>query len=81
MVNDSGEDEVPSYRLYRCDRFSGHITSVEEVISADDVGAICLVQDLICDVPMELWESGRKVCRFDAMPEQRPLLPNASAQG
>jgi hypothetical protein len=62
---------MPSYRLYILDRFSGHIEAVEEVVSADDVGAICLVQERGGDVPMELWQGGRKVRHFDAPPATR----------
>jgi hypothetical protein len=57
------------YRLYFLDRYSGHIDSVEDFPCADDVGAICLVQERELAVPAELWCSGRKVRRFDARPE------------
>ena len=59
---------MPNYRLYLLDSFSGHIDSVEDVHSADDLGAIALVTERVRDVPAELWCEGRKVCRFDALP-------------
>ena len=60
---------MPSYRLYLLDRFSGHITGVEEIHSADDLGAIAQVTERSRDAPCELWRDGRKVCRFDALPD------------
>jgi hypothetical protein len=60
---------LPDYRLYLLDPFSGHIDGVEEFHSADDVEAVCLVNQREALVPMELWCLGRKVCRFDANPE------------
>jgi len=60
---------MPAYRLYLLDSFSGHINAVEDIYSADDLGAIALVTEQPRDVPAELWCEGRKVCRFDALPE------------
>ena len=64
-----GVNGMPGYRLYLLNRFSGHIDGVEELTSADDVGAIAQVNEKPRDVPAELWRGGRKVCRFDARPE------------
>ena len=78
---------MPGYRLYLLDTFSGHINAVEEIHSADDLGAIALVTEHKRDVPSELWCGGRKICRFDAMPEgakyagaksSRPASPAAA---
>lgn len=60
---------MPRYRLYLLDTYSGHIEAVEELHSADDLGAIALVTEQARDVPAELWCEARKVCRFDALPE------------
>jgi hypothetical protein len=60
---------MPSYRLYLLNRYSGHIDGVEELVSADDVGAIALATERPRGVPAELWCGGRKVCRIDALPE------------
>ena len=60
---------MPDYRLYLMNRHSGHIDGVEELHSADDVEAICLVRHRAGPVPLELWCGGRKVMRFDAAPE------------
>jgi hypothetical protein len=59
---------MPGYRLYLLDAYSGHINGVEELHSADDLGAIALVTEEQRDVPSELWCEGRKICRFDALP-------------
>ena len=60
---------MPGYRLYLLNRFSGHIDGVEDLTSADDVGAIALASERPRGVPTELWCGGRKVCRIDAPPE------------
>jgi hypothetical protein len=60
---------MPGYRLFLLDTYSGHINGVEEIHSADDVGAIALVAERRRGVPSELWRDGRKICRFDALPE------------
>ena len=56
------------YQLYTLDRISGHIERIDELAAGDDVSAICMVQDQVCDAPMELWRDGRKVRRFDGKP-------------
>jgi hypothetical protein len=66
---------MPIYRLYLLDPRSGHIDGFEEVSSADDVGAICLVNDRTLSVPAELWLGSRKVARFDAPPQPAPRRP------
>lgn len=60
---------MPNYRLYLLNQFSGHIDGVEDITSADDVGAIAQATERPRGVPAELWCGGRKVCRFDAPPE------------
>ena len=60
---------MPGYRLYLLNRFTGHIDGVEDLTSADDVGAIALASEKPRGVPVELWCGGRKVCRIDAAPE------------
>jgi hypothetical protein len=60
---------MPYYRLYLLDRYSGHIEGVEDITSADDVGAIGQATERQRGVPTELWCGGRKVCRIDAPPE------------
>jgi hypothetical protein len=60
---------MPGYRLYLLDIHSGHINGVEDIHSADDPGAIALATEQARDVPSELWCEGRKICRFDALPE------------
>lgn len=66
---------MPDYRLYLLDPHSGHIEGVEQFHSADDVEAICLVNQRRDDVPTELWCGGRKVSRFDASPEMAATAP------
>lgn len=60
---------LPDYRLYLLNPHSGHIDGVEEFHSGDDVEAVCLVAQRQAAVPMELWSGGRKISRFDALPE------------
>ena len=60
---------MPDYRLYLLDAHTGHINGVEQFHTADDVEAICLVQDRDDSMPTELWCGGRKVARFDGRPE------------
>ena len=60
---------MPGYRLYLLNSFSGHIDGVEDIHSADDLGAIALVTEQVRAQPAELWCGGRKICRFDALPE------------
>jgi hypothetical protein len=60
---------MPDYRLYFLDPDTGHIEGVEQFHTADDVEAICLVEDRRDPIPTELWCAGRKVGRFDGPPE------------
>jgi hypothetical protein len=60
---------MPYYRLYFLNPHSGHIDDAEDFHSCDDVEAICLVNQRKEAVPTELWCGGRKVSRFDALPE------------
>ena len=66
---------MPIYRLYLLDPRNGHIDGFEDVASADDVGAICLVNDRALTVPAELWLGSRKVVHFDAPPHLAPRQP------
>ena len=68
---------MPIYRLYLLDPHNGHIDGFEEVSSADDVGAICLVNDRALPVPAELWLGSRKVVRFDGPAPAAQRLPMA----
>lgn len=60
---------MPDYRLYLLDSHNGHIIGVEEIHSADDPGAIAQATEHPRGMPTELWCGGRKVCRFDALPD------------
>lgn len=66
---------MPDYRLYLLNPYSGHIDGVDEFHSADDVEAICLINQQDRDVPTELWCGACKVARFDARPEQATAVP------
>jgi hypothetical protein len=68
---------MPIYRLYLLDPRNGHIDGYEDISSADDVGAICLVNDRALSVPAELWLGSRKVVRFDAPPRSAARQPMA----
>ena len=59
---------MPIYRLYFLDPASGRIFGHEDVASADDIGAICLVNERPPQGPAELWLGSRKVIRFEAAP-------------
>jgi len=69
---------MPDYRLYLLDRDTGHINGVADFHSADDVEAIMLVNQREDVVPTELWCGGRKVCHFDARPEQAAAARNSA---
>jgi hypothetical protein len=71
---------MPGYRPYLLNRFSGHIDGVEDLTSADDVGAIALASERPRGVPAEIWCGGRKVCRIDAPPEVSKYGLQAEAQ-
>ena len=72
-IDESVEAALAEYRLYLLDPVTGHIAGAETIYSADDIGAICLVQERVSDEPLELWCGQRKVRRFDGRPkEPRP---------
>jgi hypothetical protein len=66
---------MPDYRLYFLNPHNGHIEGVEEFHTADDIEAICLVNQRDDAVPLELWSGGRKVARFDGRPDQAAFAP------
>jgi hypothetical protein len=66
---------MPYYRLYFLNPHTGHIERAEDFHSADDVEAICLVNQRSDPVPTELWCGGRKVSRFDVRPEMAAAVP------
>ena len=66
---------MPGYRLYSLNPLTGHFEGVEEIHSSDDVGAICIAQERAGPVPLELWCEGRKIARFDALPEIAAYSP------
>jgi hypothetical protein len=61
------------YRLYFLNGFSGHIDTVEDLVSADDLGAVGLASKRAGEVPIELWRDGRKLARFEAGPRLYPV--------
>jgi hypothetical protein len=66
---------MPSYLLYHMDPFSGHIERTEELHASDDVAAVHGLQRSEADHPRELWRSGRKVARIDALPPRSRGFP------
>jgi len=64
---------VPVYRLYLLDSGTGAIQGHEDISSADDVGAICLVNERALPEPSELWLGSRLVVQFGAVPAS--ILP------
>ena len=75
---------MPIYRLYFLNPHGGHIDGYEDVASADDIGAICLVNERPLPGPAELWLGSRKVIAFGAppaaaRPAPAPLLEPAHA--
>lgn len=55
---------MPDYRLYYLDE-AGHITHALEIQCESDQDAIALVATRGQGAPMELWERGRFIKRFD----------------
>jgi hypothetical protein len=53
------------YRLYYMDRFSGHIDHRRVFVAAGDTAAIKAANGWTTDQPMELWQAGRKVKRWE----------------
>ena len=72
---------MPVYRLFFLDPDSGRIQGFEDVASADDVGAICLVGERPLAGPAELWLGSRKVVRLEPAPASasRGLMPWGAA--
>ena len=70
---------MPDYRLYILDRDSGHIRSAEDLHAADDAAAVHRVRLRGSAEPMELWCGGRKVSRFDGVPEAAALSDGQTA--
>ena len=64
---------MPVYRLYFLDRHTGHIEGAEEFLAADDIAAVHRIQLRGRTEPMEVWQGGRKVARFDGVPEAAAL--------
>jgi hypothetical protein len=54
------------YRLYYMDRFSGHIDHRRDFVAAGDTAAIEVANGWTTGQPMELWQAGRKVKRWEA---------------
>jgi hypothetical protein len=54
------------YRLYFMDRFSGHIDHRRDFVAAGDNSAIETASGWNTGQPMELWQAGRKVKRWEA---------------
>lgn len=70
---------MPDYRLYFLDCYTGHIEGAENFHAADDVAAVHRIQLRGSTKPMELWCGGRKVSRFDGVPEAAALAPSETA--
>ncbi len=59
---------MPHYLLYYMNPVSGHIERRESLHAGDDVAAVHLLQGMRTEVPVELWQDGRKVARQDGPP-------------
>lgn len=66
---------MPIYRLYFLNPQGGQIDGYEDVASADDIGAICLVNERPPQGPAELWLGSRKVIAFGTPPAPAPSTP------
>jgi hypothetical protein len=62
---------MTGYRLYYMDRFSGHIDHRRDFVAAGDSAAVKVATGWKNGQPMELWQAGRKVKRWEAA----PLMP------
>jgi hypothetical protein len=62
---------MAGYRLYFMDRFSGHIDHRREFLAESDAGAIEIANGWFEGAPMELWQGGRKLRRWN----EEPLAP------
>lgn len=65
---------MPYYRLYFLSPYTGHIEGAEDFHTADDVEAVCLVNQRQDDRPTELWCGGRKVASFGAGSEMAATI-------
>ena len=63
------------YRLYFMDRFSGHIDHRRDFLADDDDAAVRIAQGWDCGQPMELWQRGHKLKRWDGN-SAVPLSPS-----
>ena len=59
---------VPYYRLYFMDRFSGHIDHFREFEAETDDAAMNVSETWRDGRPMELWNLGRKLRRWEIEP-------------
>ena len=59
---------VPYYRLYFMDRYSGHIDHFREFEAETDDAAMDVSETWSDGRPMELWNLGRKLRRWDVEP-------------
>ena len=57
---------MSEYRLYFMDRFSGHIDHRREFLADDDAAAVHVAEGWRTGDPMELWQGGRKLRRWEA---------------
>jgi len=57
---------MAGYRLYFMDRFSGHIEHRREFLADDDATAISIAEGWSNGQPMELWEGGHKLKRWES---------------
>jgi len=67
------------YRLYFMDRFSGHIDHRRDFLADDDSSAIAVAAEWSTGQPMELWQGGRKLKRWDetrSAPNGSPPTPS-----
>jgi hypothetical protein len=60
---------MPEYRLYRLDPDTGHVIGADEMHAPDDVSAVYEAQHRGYDIPVELWQGGRKVSQIEPMPQ------------
>ena len=59
---------VPYYRLYFMDRYSGHIDHFREFEAETDDAAMNVSETWRDGRPMELWNLGRKLRRWEIEP-------------
>jgi hypothetical protein len=57
---------MAGYRLYFMDRFSGHIERRREFFADDHAEAIAEAESWGTGQPMELWQGGQKVKRWES---------------